>query len=78
MTQTELIGRVFCAGRDTWGVRVDSGELTARISGALRYKAATPADLPAVGDFVAVEGGSQQIHNGQLTCQPFPQSFIYE
>jgi ribosome biogenesis GTPase / thiamine phosphate phosphatase len=57
MKTSELTGRVFYAGRETCDVFTDSGELTARISGALRHRAASPADLPVVGDEVAIEGG---------------------
>lgn len=57
MKTSELTGRVFYAGRETYHVFTDAGELTARISGALRHRAVTPADLPVVGDYVAIEGG---------------------
>jgi ribosome biogenesis GTPase len=56
MNQSEVTGQVFYAGRDTCGVITDSGELTARISGALRHRAASSADLPVVGDYVAISG----------------------
>src|SRR3954453_11908052 len=57
MKTSELTGRVLYAGRETCDVFTDSGERTARISGALRHRAVSPADLPVVGDYVAIEGG---------------------
>jgi ribosome biogenesis GTPase len=56
MKTNELTGRVFSASRDICGVLTESGELTARISGALRHRAASAADLPVVGDYVVTDG----------------------
>jgi ribosome biogenesis GTPase len=56
MKSNELTGRVFSASRDACGVFTDSGEVIARISGALRHRAASPADLPVVGDYVLTDG----------------------
>ena len=47
--------RVARQDRQLCLVYTDAGELTARLAGRLRHEAASPADLPAVGDWVAVE-----------------------
>ncbi len=47
------------------GVLCEAGELRAQVSGRLQYQAASPEDLPCVGDWVAVlptEGGAAVIH----------------
>jgi ribosome biogenesis GTPase len=46
--------RVVAQQRGLYAVRGESGEQSAEISGRLRHEAAGPADLPAVGDWVAV------------------------
>jgi len=47
--------RVIAAHRDAWVVSLGDVERDAVIAGRLRYEAIGPADLPAVGDWVAVE-----------------------
>src|SRR5579885_2171706 len=47
--------RVVDERRGTYRVAAASGETLARLPGALRHKAGGKADLPAVGDWVAVE-----------------------
>jgi ribosome biogenesis GTPase / thiamine phosphate phosphatase len=49
-------GRVVAAHRDAWVVATPAGTRDAGISGRLRHDARGPADLPAVGDWVAVTG----------------------
>jgi ribosome biogenesis GTPase len=49
-----LPGRVVAAHRDLWRVATAAGDRNAELSGRLRHQAAGPADLPAVGDWVAV------------------------
>jgi len=39
-------------------VATEDGEVTAEVTGRLRHQAAGPADLPAVGDWVCLQGGS--------------------
>ncbi len=46
--------RVVAAHRDTWLVATPAGEHEAVIAGRLRHEAIGPADLPAVGDWVAI------------------------
>lgn len=46
--------RVIAAHRDAWVVATPSGTHDAVVSGRLRYEAFGPADLPAVGDWVAI------------------------
>jgi ribosome biogenesis GTPase len=50
-------GRVVQQQKGCYFVATDEGEISAQISGKLRFEAASPADLPAVGDFVMLEGG---------------------
>jgi len=47
--------RVVAEHRGMYSVAAESGELLAEVSGRLRHRAAGRADLPAVGDWVAVE-----------------------
>ena len=51
-------GRVIVSHGDILRVRTEGGELRAELSGQLRHRAEHPADLPVVGDWVAlrVEG----------------------
>jgi ribosome biogenesis GTPase len=46
--------RVIAAHRDAWVVATPRGTHDAVVSGRLRYEAFGPADLPAVGDWVAI------------------------
>ena len=48
-------GRVLTAARETYGVAAEAGELRAEPSGRLRFGADAPQDLPAVGDWVALD-----------------------
>jgi ribosome biogenesis GTPase / thiamine phosphate phosphatase len=47
-------GRVSAQHRGEYDVLTEDGELRAHISGRLRHEAASGADLPAVGDWVAL------------------------
>ena len=47
-------GRVSVQHRGEWDVVTSDGELRARVPGRLRHEAATNADLPVVGDWVAL------------------------
>jgi ribosome biogenesis GTPase len=57
--------RVAVQHRDVYTVFSEAGEITARISGKIRYEATSKADYPAVGDWVAVsptgDGGNAVI-----------------
>ena len=46
-------GRVLTASREAYRLATAHGELPAELSGRLRFSADSPADLPAVGDWVA-------------------------
>jgi ribosome biogenesis GTPase len=46
-------GRVLSASREAYRLATRHGELAAELSGRLRFSAASPAELPAVGDWVA-------------------------
>jgi ribosome biogenesis GTPase len=46
--------RVIAAHRDAWALAMPEGDRSAVIAGRLRHEAIGPADLPAVGDWVAV------------------------
>jgi len=48
--------RVLAAHRDAWVVAGLDGDRDAVVSGRLRHEALGPADLPAVGDWVAAAG----------------------
>jgi len=50
-------GRVAVQHRGAYDVLIAEGEARARVSGRLRHEA-SPADLPVVGDWVALEPGS--------------------
>jgi ribosome biogenesis GTPase / thiamine phosphate phosphatase len=61
------VGRVISQYKDLYKVVTENGELTAEISGKLRFEAQTLADFPAVGDFVMLDrkedtGGNAIIH----------------
>lgn len=47
--------RVIAAHRDAWIVATHGGDRDAAVSGRLRHQAVRPGDLPAVGDWVAVD-----------------------
>jgi ribosome biogenesis GTPase len=47
-------GRVAVQHRGAWDVLTEAGELRVDVSGRLRHEADTPAELPVVGDWVAV------------------------
>lgn len=51
--------RVAAAHRDAWIVLLGATEREAVIAGRLRFEAAGPGELPAVGDWVAVEPSRQ-------------------
>ena len=50
-----LPARVACQHRDLYVVYSASGELTAEVPGKWRHTARSPAEFPAVGDWVGVE-----------------------
>ena len=62
------IGRVVSQSKDLYRVVAENGELTAEISGKLRFEAASLSAYPAVGDFVMMDrkdntGGNAIIHH---------------
>ena len=62
------IGRVVSQSKDLYRVAAENGELTAEVSGKLRFDAASLSDYPAVGDFVMLDrndnaGGNAIIHH---------------
>ena len=62
------IGRVISQSKDLYRVVTVNGELTAQISGRLRFDAQTLSDYPAVGDFVMIDrkddvNGNAVIHH---------------
>jgi ribosome biogenesis GTPase len=61
-----MLGRVSIVYRDEYRLYTASGEARAEAMGALLYRAQGPADLPAVGDWVAckaVRPGEAVIHD---------------
>ncbi|HEX5619620.1 MAG TPA: ribosome small subunit-dependent GTPase A [Solirubrobacteraceae bacterium] len=58
-----LVGaRVASAHRGRLDLLGPDGPLAGRVAGRLRHIATSPADLPAVGDWVAVDPGSGVVH----------------
>ena len=53
-------GRVSAQHRGEYDVLTEAGELRARVAGRLRHEASSGADLPAVGDWVALREQSIQ------------------
>jgi ribosome biogenesis GTPase len=51
--------RVVTEHRTEYRVQTDTAELPARISGRLRHQASSPAELPAVGDWVVVQASAE-------------------
>ncbi len=49
------LGRIISQSKDLYRVITEKGEATAEISGKFRFSAQTPADYPAVGDFVLLD-----------------------
>jgi len=49
------VGRVFSQYRDIYKIMCENGELTAEVSGKLRFDAKDLSDYPAVGDFVMLD-----------------------
>lgn len=48
------LGRVITENRTNYGVRTESGEFIAGMTGRLMYSALTDSDLPKVGDWVVI------------------------
>ncbi len=62
------IGRVMSQYKNLYRVITEEGEVTAEISGKLRFSVKTVSDYPAVGDFVMIDrtednSGNAIIHN---------------
>jgi ribosome biogenesis GTPase len=55
-------GRVAVQHRGAYDVLTESGELRVRVADRLRRDAASPAELPVVGDWVAVDPETRTIH----------------
>lgn len=48
-------GRVVTQHKGSYVVLAEAGELSAEVTGRMRYEAADPSDLPVVGDWVALD-----------------------
>lgn len=62
-----IIGRVTVAHREHYHLLTERGPLRARLGGKLRHDAASPLDMPAVGDWVAASApqdghGARVVH----------------
>ena len=55
-----VIGRILSQEKGLYRLVSEEGEQLAEVSGRLRYHAISPADYPAVGDFVVIDPHSQQ------------------
>lgn len=53
-------GRVAVEAKDRYAVLTEMGELTAEVTGKLRFSASSPAELPKVGDWVALRIFSEE------------------
>lgn len=62
--------RVAAQQRGLYSLRGEAGEQPAEISGRLRHEAAGPADLPAVGDWVAVRADGASSNSLLLAPSP--------
>jgi ribosome biogenesis GTPase / thiamine phosphate phosphatase len=63
LDRTDLVpARVAGAHRGLFDLLTAGGPLPARVTGRLRHAAAAPADLPAVGDWVAVDPVGGLVH----------------
>lgn len=58
-----FVGRVISQSKDLYKAVTGNGELTAEISGKLRFAAKTAADYPAVGDFVMLDRNEDSTGN---------------
>jgi ribosome biogenesis GTPase len=61
-------GRVLVEHRATYEVATASGEVKAELAGRLRHQARGREDLPAVGDWVALEGARIHAVLARRTC----------
>jgi ribosome biogenesis GTPase len=61
--------RVIAAHRDAWAIATPAGDRDAVVAGRLRHEAAGPADLPAVGDWVAVGAVDTTAADGPAVIQ---------
>ena len=52
-------GRIAVQHRGAYDVLTEAGDVRARVQSRLRHEAASPADLPVVGDWVALEPGER-------------------
>ncbi len=55
----ELAGRVTFASNERYRVRIESGEIPARLSGKFRFRTEESDGFPVVGDWVLVDAESQ-------------------
>ncbi len=55
------IGRVSSEHRDRYTVKTENGDYTGELSGKLRFSASTRAELPAVGDWVAISQEADKV-----------------
>jgi ribosome biogenesis GTPase len=63
LDRPELVGaRVAAAHRGRLDLLGPDGPLAGRVAGRLRHAATSPADLPAVGDWAAVDPGAGVVH----------------
>ncbi|WP_424244208.1 ribosome biogenesis GTPase [Elusimicrobium posterum] len=59
-------GRVSSQYKDLYKIICENGEITAGISGKLRFEAQAPSDFPAVGDFVMIDRITTQNGNAVI------------
>ena len=71
-----VIGRILSQEKGVYRLVCEGGEQLAEVSGRLRYKANSPSDFPAVGDFVVIDCNLQQGHTVIHAVLPRKSLFI--
>ncbi|MFB2922197.1 MULTISPECIES: ribosome small subunit-dependent GTPase A [Aerosakkonema] len=74
-----IVGRVVQEQKNTYILYTEFGELTAEVTGKMRYRAGGRTDFPAVGDWVvisAIDKGHLQKRISKAGRMPTPQEFL--
>src|SRR3954466_14837655 len=64
LSQSLTAGRIVAEFRGAYRIETDEGERAGTLGGRLRHLTGRRADLPAVGDFVAVRVAGDAAKNG--------------
>ena len=74
--ENHVAGRILSQEKGVYRLVCEGGEQLAEVSGRLRYKANSPSDFPAVGDFVVIDCNLQQGHTVIHAVLPRKSLFI--